>query len=115
MKKALVAVLLMALLGGQVFATVVPTIGPRTFTFDVQGDVLTEAQAEDVKGEGVVGAVAGAIVGGVLGGVISSSHLAIDVVRGNGGSPREGADRILSGMTEGAIGGAISGGLGLVF
>lgn len=99
MKKIIVIFLFLVIIPGVLFAVPVP----GDSFFDVNGEVLSESQMENVEGEGLISFFTNAILGAVVGGVYASLNLAIPGT--DYSDPGGAANSILDGMLQGALGG----------
>ncbi|MGD1819140.1 MAG: hypothetical protein ACPKOI_04580 [Pleomorphochaeta sp.] len=101
MKKIIIIFLLLGVLPEILFA------GPisQDCFFDVEGDVLTEHQMDNIEGEGFLSFLTGTISGCIMGGVVSACTLLRPST--DYSNPGGAAQSILDGMWQGALSGAL--------
>lgn len=105
MKKLIALLLLVAILATSVFAA--PFAGNFAFEFDEEASVteLSEVEAVEVAGEGIIAAVTAGLIGIPVGGFLSSVTIA---VKPSGHTACSAADTILQGMVTGCVGGFLT-------
>ncbi|MGP1419431.1 MAG: hypothetical protein ACTTJZ_06480 [Sphaerochaetaceae bacterium] len=105
MKKLTALLLLVAIIATSVFAT--PFAGSFAFEFDEEASVteLSELEAVEVEGEGIIAAVTAGLIGIPVGGFLSAVTIAVKPSRHTASSA---ADTILQGMVTGCVGGFLA-------